>query len=164
MKLSGRNVLLVGRNFNSARALKNRLHRWKFQCHFASDMRAASDLLRSQPVDLVLSDNICPMELALTCWWRWPIFRLPRSSACQSKIAAFGCPPSMGKKMFGNAVSPTFGVWEDTRRNGTAFTCLTPESCPRFVALIAGIGIVAEKSSYRNLAQYQSCILERPPT
>ena len=60
MKLSGRNVLLVGRNFNSARALKNRLHRWKFQCHFASDMRAASDLLRSQPVDLVLSDTYLP--------------------------------------------------------------------------------------------------------
>jgi CheY-like chemotaxis protein len=60
MKLSGRNVLLVGRHFNSARALKNRLHGWKFQCHFASDMRAASDLLRSQPVDLVLSDTYLP--------------------------------------------------------------------------------------------------------
>jgi CheY-like chemotaxis protein len=60
MKLSGRKVLLVGRNFNSARALKNRLRRWKFQCHFASDMRAASDLLRSQPVDLVLSDTYLP--------------------------------------------------------------------------------------------------------
>jgi response regulator RpfG family c-di-GMP phosphodiesterase len=60
MKLSGRNVLLVGRNFNSARALKDRLHRWRFQCHFASDMRAASDLLRSQTVDLVLSDTYLP--------------------------------------------------------------------------------------------------------
>jgi CheY-like chemotaxis protein len=60
MKLSGRNVLLVGRNFNSARALKNKLQQWKFQCHFARDMRAASDLLRSQPVDLVLSDTYLP--------------------------------------------------------------------------------------------------------
>ena len=60
MKLFGRNVLLVGRNFNSARALKDKLHRWKFQCHFASDMRAASDLLRSQPVDLVLTDTYLP--------------------------------------------------------------------------------------------------------
>ena len=60
MKLSGRNVLLVGRNFDSARALKARLHRWKFQCHFVSDMRAASDLLRSQPVDLMLTDTYLP--------------------------------------------------------------------------------------------------------
>jgi CheY-like chemotaxis protein len=60
MKLSGRNVLLVGRNFNSARALKDRLRRWEFHCHFASDMRAASDLLKSQPVDLVLSDTYLP--------------------------------------------------------------------------------------------------------
>jgi CheY-like chemotaxis protein len=60
MKLSGRNVLLVGRNFKGARALKDKLHRWKFQCHFASDMRAASDLLRSQPVDLVLTNTYLP--------------------------------------------------------------------------------------------------------
>lgn len=60
MKLFGRNVLLVGRNFNGARALREKLHRWEFQCHFASDVRAASDLLRSQSVDLVLSDTYLP--------------------------------------------------------------------------------------------------------
>ena len=60
MTLAGRNVLLVGQNSQSARTLTERLRRWKFQCHFASDMRAASDLLRSQPVDLVLTDTYLP--------------------------------------------------------------------------------------------------------
>jgi len=60
MKLSGRNVLLVGQNFIGARPLKNRLHKWKLQWRFAGDMRAASNLLRSQPIDLVLSDTYLP--------------------------------------------------------------------------------------------------------
>ena len=58
MKLSGRDVLLVGHNFYSAQALTDRLRRWKFRCHFARNKRAASDLLRSQPVDLVLSNTL----------------------------------------------------------------------------------------------------------
>jgi hypothetical protein len=53
MTLSGTNVLLVGQSFQG---LKERLHRWGFRCHVAGNMRAASDLLRSQPVDLVLSN------------------------------------------------------------------------------------------------------------
>jgi response regulator RpfG family c-di-GMP phosphodiesterase len=57
MTLSGRNVLLVGQHFHSAQALTHRLLRWKFRCHFASTMRAASDLLSSQPVGLVLSNT-----------------------------------------------------------------------------------------------------------
>ena|SRR5579863_3994987 len=60
MKLSGRNVLLVGQNFHSARALTDRLRQWKFQCHFASNLRVASDLLSSHPVDLVLSNTYLP--------------------------------------------------------------------------------------------------------
>ena len=55
MTLCGRNVLLVGQHFHSARALTDKLHRWKFQNHFASNIRAASDLLGSNRVDLVLS-------------------------------------------------------------------------------------------------------------
>jgi len=55
MTLSGCNALLVGQNFHRARALTDKLHRWKFQYHFASSMRAATDLLGSQRVDLVLS-------------------------------------------------------------------------------------------------------------
>ena len=60
MKLFGRNVLLVGQNFRSARTLTDKLHRWKFHCHFASHMRVASDLLVSDPVDLVLSNTYLP--------------------------------------------------------------------------------------------------------
>ena len=55
MTLSGRNVLLVGHDFQSSRALTSRLRLWEFQCHFAGNLREASDLLRSQPMDLVLS-------------------------------------------------------------------------------------------------------------
>jgi hypothetical protein len=56
MTLFGRNVFLVGQNFHTASALTVRLYLWKFQCHFANTMRAASELLSSQPVDLVLSN------------------------------------------------------------------------------------------------------------
>jgi CheY-like chemotaxis protein len=60
MTLFGRNVLLVGQNFQGSRTLTDRLHRWKFQCHFASDTRTAADLLGSHPVDLVLSHTQLP--------------------------------------------------------------------------------------------------------
>src|SRR5271156_2175699 len=54
MTLSGKNVLLVGHSFQSAHALSDRLNRWGFRCHLAGDLRAAFDLLRSGPVDLLL--------------------------------------------------------------------------------------------------------------
>ena len=57
MTLSGRNVLLVGHNLHSGRALTDQLRRWGFRCYFADNMRAASDLLSSQPVDLVLTNT-----------------------------------------------------------------------------------------------------------
>lgn len=57
MTLSGKDVLLVGQNLHSAQALTDRLHRWGFRCHFADNMRAASDLLSWHPVDLVLSNT-----------------------------------------------------------------------------------------------------------
>ena len=57
MKLSGRDVLLVGQNFYAAQTLTDRLRRWKFQCHFAKNRRSASELLTSHPVDLVLSNT-----------------------------------------------------------------------------------------------------------
>ena len=60
MTLSGRDVLLVGQNLHGALALTDRLHQWGFRCHFASNMRAASDLLSSHPVDLVLSNTHLP--------------------------------------------------------------------------------------------------------
>src|SRR5580704_17599648 len=57
MTLPGRNVLLVGHNLHSGRALTDRLRRWGFRCYFADNVRAASDLLSSQPVDLVLTNT-----------------------------------------------------------------------------------------------------------
>jgi len=60
MKLSGTNVLVVGRDLHSARTLTERLKHWGFRCHIASNVRAASDLLSSQPFDLVLSNTRLP--------------------------------------------------------------------------------------------------------
>jgi len=57
MTLSGRNVLLIGHSFRSGQTLTNRLHRWGFRCHFASNTRAFFDLLNSRSVDLVLSNT-----------------------------------------------------------------------------------------------------------
>ncbi len=60
MRLSGRDVLLVGQSFHSAQALTGRLHQWGLRCHLAGDLQSAFDLLASQPVDLVLSNTHLP--------------------------------------------------------------------------------------------------------
>lgn len=56
MTLFGMDVLLVGQSFQTAAALSNQLRRWGFRCRFARSIRAACRLLRSVPVDVVLSD------------------------------------------------------------------------------------------------------------
>ena len=60
MTLCGRDVLLVGQNFQTANGLADRLHRWGFRCHFASSMRTACQLLSSVRVDMVLSNTCLP--------------------------------------------------------------------------------------------------------
>lgn len=57
MTLAERNVLLVGQNFQSAQTLTERLRGWKFRCHFATNVRAASEFLAVRPVDLLLSNT-----------------------------------------------------------------------------------------------------------
>jgi len=57
MTLLGRNVLLVGQNFQGTRTLTDRLQRWKFRCLFAANARAASEILAARQVDLVLSNT-----------------------------------------------------------------------------------------------------------
>jgi hypothetical protein len=57
MTLSGKEVFLVGQSFQSAHSLTDRLQWWGFRCHLASNIRAASDLLSSRPVDLVPSNT-----------------------------------------------------------------------------------------------------------
>jgi response regulator RpfG family c-di-GMP phosphodiesterase len=60
MPISGTDVLLVGQNFHNAHTLTDRLRRRGFRCHFVSNLREASDLLSSRPVDLVLSNTHLP--------------------------------------------------------------------------------------------------------
>jgi hypothetical protein len=60
MALFGRNMFLVGETFHAFSSLTDQLYLWKFQCHFANTMRAASELLNSQPVDLLLSHTYLP--------------------------------------------------------------------------------------------------------
>lgn len=57
MKLSGKHVLVVGQSFRSADTLTDRLGRCGLLCRVASNVRAASDLIRSTPVDLVLGET-----------------------------------------------------------------------------------------------------------
>jgi hypothetical protein len=60
MTMSGRDVLLIGPYLRSAQALTGRLHQLGLRCHFAANIREASDLLSSQPVNLVLSNTNLP--------------------------------------------------------------------------------------------------------
>jgi len=60
MTLSGRDALLVGHSFPTAHVLTDRLCRWGFRCHLASDLRQAFGLLILHPVDLVLSNTHLP--------------------------------------------------------------------------------------------------------
>jgi CheY-like chemotaxis protein len=57
MTLAGKNVLLCGQNFQRAQTLTERLHRLKFRCHFATNVRAATEFLAAPGVDLVLSNT-----------------------------------------------------------------------------------------------------------
>ena len=60
MTLFGRDVLLVGQSFHSAQTLADWLRQRGFRCHFARNMQAASALLRSRPVGLVLTNTRLP--------------------------------------------------------------------------------------------------------
>jgi response regulator RpfG family c-di-GMP phosphodiesterase len=60
MTLCGMDVLLVGQGFESAQALIDRLQRRGFRCHFASDLKTACQLFKSQRVDMVLSSTHLP--------------------------------------------------------------------------------------------------------
>jgi response regulator RpfG family c-di-GMP phosphodiesterase len=60
MTLGGREVLLVGQSFHGAQSLTERLNGWGFKCRVAGSMRAASDMLVTHPVHLVLSNTLLP--------------------------------------------------------------------------------------------------------
>ena len=139
MTLCGRNVLLVGQNFHSARALTDKLHRWKFQNHFASNIREAIDTLGSHRVDLVLSHTYLSDGTGLG---------LLASLAYLPVITAFLCLPvengclwlpaiDGGKKCLGlPALRPLefAGALEEMTR---CLSTRTPASCSQLGALFA---------------------------
>jgi hypothetical protein len=88
MTLSGRDVLLIGPYLHSAQTLTDRLHRWGLRCYFASNIRAASDLLSSRPFNLVLSHTrlpdgtVFPLLVALTDLPVTAFLCLPVENSC----------------------------------------------------------------------------------
>jgi hypothetical protein len=139
MTLSGWNVLLVGQGFHSARALTDKLHRWKFQSHFAGNMRAASDLLRLHRVDLVLSHTYLSdgtglgLLAALAHLPVTAFLCLPVENSCLWLPAIDG-----GKKCLG---LPALRPLEFARTLEQMARCLstsTQASCSRLSTLIAG--------------------------
>jgi response regulator RpfG family c-di-GMP phosphodiesterase len=139
MTLSGRNVLLVGQNFHSARALTDKLRRWKFQNHFASNIREASDLLGSNRVDLVLSHTHLSDGTGLG---------LLAALAHLPVITAFLCLPVENSCLWVPAIDggtkclglPALRPLEFTRTLEEMARCLSPRtqaSCPRLDDLIA---------------------------
>jgi len=139
MTLFGRNVLLVGQNFHRARALTDKLCRWKFQNHFASNIRAASDLLGSNRVDLVLSHTYLCDGTGLG---------LLASLAHLPVITAFLClpvensclwPPTIdgGTKCFGLPALRPLEFTRTLEETARYLSTRTQASCPRLDDLIA---------------------------
>jgi len=60
MRLTGKEVLLVGQSFHGAQSLMERLNGWGFRFRVASGLRAASNHLIAHPVNLVLSNTRLP--------------------------------------------------------------------------------------------------------
>ena len=123
MTLSGRDVLLVGQAFHGGQVLTDRLHRWGFRCHFASNMLAVSDLLSSHPVALVLSStNLSdgtgfgsPDGFGRTADYGIPMF-------ARRKQLLLAARHRRRESLFGIASSATFGVCERARRNNAVFS------------------------------------------
>ena len=139
MTLSGSNVLLVGQNFHGARTLTDKLHRWKFQNHFAGNMRAVSDLLGSHRVDLVLSHTYLPDGTGLG---------MLASLAHLPVITAFLClpvensclwPPAIdgGTKCFGLPALRPLEFTRTLEEMARGLSTGTQASCSRLGALIA---------------------------
>lgn len=131
MTLCGKDVLLVGQSFHWSDALTDRLQRWGFRCHLASDVRAASDLLDPTRLIWFSAIHTCLMAPALACWQDWPACQLRRSFACPSKIAASGCPPWTWRGMLGTARTSAFRICKRTRRNGAAFNSCAQDQLAR---------------------------------
>jgi hypothetical protein len=57
MRISGRDVLLVGLGFSGAQPLSDRLRGWGFRCYLATNLRAAREVFELLRVDMVLTNT-----------------------------------------------------------------------------------------------------------
>jgi hypothetical protein len=57
MRISGRDVLLVGLGSSGAQVLSDRLRGWGFRCYRATNFRAARELFELVRVDMVLTNT-----------------------------------------------------------------------------------------------------------
>jgi CheY-like chemotaxis protein len=136
-------VLLVGQNFHSAQSLTQRLYRWEFQCHFATNVRAAKERLAAHRVDLVLSKT----QLLDGTGYRL-LMNLVRRP-----VSAFLCVPVENSCLWLPAIDggkdclglPALGVCEVARRNGPAFIFMHLRTVSRPV-----LGDVASHSRQSN--------------
>jgi hypothetical protein len=112
--LSGRDILLVGQTFHGAQVLTDRLRRWGFRCHFASNMRAASDLV--QHCESVRWNWLRPPDgFGRTADYGIPMF-------ARRKQLLLAARHRRRETLFGIADSATFGVCERARRNDAVFS------------------------------------------
>jgi hypothetical protein len=57
MRVSGRDVLLVGLGSSGAQLLSDRLRGWGFRCYLATNIRAAREVFELIRIDLVLANT-----------------------------------------------------------------------------------------------------------
>lgn len=57
MKISGRDVLLVGLGSGGAQPLSDRLRAWGFRCYLATNLQAAREVFELVGVDMVLTNT-----------------------------------------------------------------------------------------------------------
>ena len=123
MTLSGRDVLLVGQTFHGAQVLTDRLRRWGFRCHCASNMPSG---FRS----LEFSSSCSSVQQCESVRWNW---LWPPDGF--GRTAGYGIPMFARRKQLllaarhrrreslsGIANSATFGVCERARRNDAVFS------------------------------------------
>jgi hypothetical protein len=127
MKLSGKHVLLVGQSFRSADALTDRLRRWGFRCRVASSVRSACDLIRSGPVDLLLSEMQLPDGTGFGLLGTLDGFRVTAFLCLPLEDSCFWLPAiDAGKRCLGLPALRPRGVRKHARENGPDLAAVSP--------------------------------------
>ena len=60
MRISGRDVLLVGLGSGGAQRLSDRLRAWEFRCYLATNLQAAREVFELVRIDMVLTNTQLP--------------------------------------------------------------------------------------------------------